>query len=550
VSADEGSALSTASAVSTSDTAGPGGGGWQTLSVAAFSLTAFLSAALLFLVEPMFAKMALPLLGGSTAVWTTCLVFFQLALLAGYAYAHASAKLLGLRGQVAVHVAVLLAAAALLPVRIPNGWMQSAPPDPVWWLLRLLAAAVGLPFFALSATTPILQKWFAHSPHPDSRDPYFLYSASNAGSLLGLLSYPFVLEPLLRLSEQSRLWAWGYGLFLLLAASCILLAWRSSHSALAFPGKPTSGAKIDEAASDNAAELSARVRLRWMVLAFVPSSLMLGVTTALTTDIPAIPLFWVLPLAIYLLSFVLVFAHKPVSHRWLGRRIPFLILAAAIPIVLKGVLPLLVLLPVDLLTLFAVAVVCHGEIARSRPATPHLTEFYLWISVGGVLGGAFNALLAPVIFRTVLEYPITLVLAAMLIPPGKQVEDTLRARQLDYVLPAAVGLAVALGILALQTKGVAPGRWFNVIVFAPAAIWCLRFGSRPRRFGLGVAALLVASQVYAGPFGHILRNERSFFGAYRVSDEAGNQYRVLFHGGTAHGAQSLDPGRACEPLAY
>ena len=531
--------------------ADPGGRYSQHFSVAAFSVTMFISAALLFLVEPMFAKMALPLLGGSAAVWTTCLVFFQVTLLAGYAYAHASARLLGRRGQVAVHAVVLVAALALLPIHVPGGWIPPVQRDPVWWLLRLLLVAVGLPFFALSATTPILQKWFAHSGHPSSRDPYFLYAASNAGSLLGLLSYPFVLEPLLRLSDQSRLWTWGYRLFLVLVAGCILLAWRVSEGDSAWAGAPPLDEHREGAATDTGEYPTPRLRWRWVALAFVPSSLMLGVTTALTTDVPAIPLLWVLPLAIYLLSFVLVFARRPLlSHRWISGRLPFLILAAAIPIVLKGVLPLMVLLPLDLLTLFAVAMVCHGQVARSRPPAGHLTEFYLWVSVGGVLGGIFNALLAPMIFSTVVEFPIALVLAALLRSPGDGTEDTPRARMLDYFLPVALGVIVAVAILVLQAKGVAPGRVFNLMVFAPAAIICLRFGPRPVRFGLGVAALLMASQVYAGPFGRVLHSERSFFGVYHVSGDLDKNFRVLFHGGTAHGVQSLDPSRACEPLAY
>jgi hypothetical protein len=523
----------------------------HTISVAVFSVTMFVSAALLFLVEPMFAKMALPLLGGSASVWTTCLVFFQATLLAGYAYAHASAKLLGKRAQVAVHGAVLLAALALLPIHVPGGWTPPLQPNPVGWLLRLLLVAVGLPFFALSATTPILQEWFARSGHPSSGDPYFLYAASNSGSLLGLLSYPFVLEPLLRLSEQSRLWAFCYGWFLLLAIACILLVWRSPHNTSVRASVPPWDARDEELSARNTESPTWPRRLRWVALAFVPSSLMLGVTTALTTDVPAIPLFWVLPLALYLLSFVLVFARKPlVSHLWLSRRAPFLILAAAIPIVLKGVLPFMILLLIDLLALFVVALVCHGEVARSRPDTQHLTEFYLWVSVGGVLGGAFNALLAPVIFNAVVELPIALVLAAWLCPAIGGIEDTPRARRLDYLLPAVLGLGAAIAILALQAKGVPPGRMFNLLIFGPAAIWCLRFGTRPQRFALGLAALILASQVYAGPFGHILHCERSFFGVYRVCDDAERKYRILFHGGTAHGMQSLDPNRACEPLAY
>jgi hypothetical protein len=518
---------------------------WLTLPVAAFALTLFLSAALLFLVEPMFAKMALPLLGGSAAVWTTCVAFYQVVLLAAYAYAHASTRWLGGRPQMAVHAAVLLAAGALLPIHIPGGWTPPPAPNPVGWLLCLLLVAVGLPFFALSASTPILQQWFARSGDAASRDPYFLYAASNAGSLLGLLAYPFVLEPLLRLSQQSHLWAWGYGLFVLLAAGCIVLAGRARWQ----PGSAARPAPAGEETKE--ADLTWRARWRWVALTFVPSSLMLGVTTAFTTDIPAIPLFWVLPLALYLLSFVLVFGRKPFAPLgWLRGRMPLLILAAALPLVLSGVLPLFVLLLIDLGMLLAVALVCHGEVARTRPGPRHLTEFYLWVAVGGVLGGAFNALLAPVIFSAVLEYPLALVLAAMLCPAGDNAADTPRARRLDVLWPAALGLAVFVAILVMQAKGVPPGRLFNFAVFGPAAIICLRFGARPRRFGFGVAAIVLASQVYAGPYGHIIHRERSFFGVYRVSDDADNRYRVLFHGGTPHGLQSLDPARACEPLAY
>jgi hypothetical protein len=521
----------------------------QPLSVMVFSATLFLSAALLFLVEPMFAKMVLPLLGGSAAVWTTCLAFFQVALLAGYAYAHASASLLGFRTQVALHAVVLVAAVALLPVGVPAGWTPPVQADPVLWLLRLLLVAVGLPFFALSGTTPMLQKWFAQSDHPRSDDPYFLYAASNAGSLLGLLCYPLVIEPALRLGSQSRLWSYGYWLFLLSAAGSAVIVW---HSRRFVPMKPDAKVDIEEAPALDDRTPAAQTRFLWVALAFVPSSLMLGVTTLLTTDIPAFPLFWVLPLSIYLLSFVLVFKRKPfLLPDGLRRRVPLLILAAITPVVLKGALPLAALFAIDLLVLFAIAMVFHGEVAGSRPSARHLTEFYFWVSLGGVLGGIFNALIAPVIFHTVLEYPITLVLAALLYRPFQQGENTPRARALDFCLPIALGCAVALGIVALQSRGVEPGKLFNLVIFAPALVCCLvGFAARPLRFGLGIAALIAAAQLYSGPFGHIIHNERSFFGAYRVSDDRQNGLRLLFHGGTSHGVQSLDPARACEPLAY
>ena len=520
--------------------------------VVAFAITMFVSAALLFLMEPMFAKMVLPLLGGTPAVWNTCLVFFQAVLLAGYAYAHVSAKLLSRRGQIGLHLAVLLAAVLILPLGVPRGWAPPTDHDPAGWLLLLLVMAVGAPFFALSASTPILQKWFSYSGHPSAADPYFLYAASNSGSLLGLLAYPLLLEPLMGLTGQSRLWAWCYGLFLLMVAACVVLVWgatkaRSSSAAGPMPRQPAQ----DSAGENPDQVLNRRQRFRWVMLAFVPSSLMLGVTSLLTTYILPIPLLWVLPLAVYLLSFVLVFARKPVlSHQWLVRRLPYLILGALLPIVAKGVYPLLVMVPFYLLTLFAVAMVCHGEIARSRPSARRLTEFYLWISVGGVLGGIFSALIAPLIFNSLAEVPVALVLAAALRPPIDVVNDTPRARRLDLLLPIALGASMVAVIFVLQAKGLESGRMLDVLIFGYSMVWCLRFAKRPLRFALGVAAFFLASHFYAGPFGHTLGTERSFFGVYRIADNPANRFRILFNGGTEHGIQSLDAAQACTPLAY
>ena len=285
----------------------------------------FASATLLFLVEPMLARMLLPLLGGTPAVWNTCLVFFQAVLLAGYLYAHAAIRWMGRRTQIAVHLAVLAAALAVLPLAVSSARIPAAVQNPVQSILLTLAATVGLPFFALSASTPILQKWFAQTRHQSAADPYFLYAASNAGSLVGLLGYPLLLEPLLPLSAQSRLWSFGYSSIVVLAVVCAALVWRMH---------PVEIATIRQEADRDAGTWWNRAR--WIALAFVPSSLMLGVTTALTTDVPAIPFFWVLPLALYLLSFVLVFAKKPpVSHEMLMRRLPFMILIALIPTLTK-----------------------------------------------------------------------------------------------------------------------------------------------------------------------------------------------------------------------
>jgi hypothetical protein len=516
-----------------------------------FTVSMFVSASLLFLVEPMLAKMALPMLGGTPAVWNTCLVFFQAMLLAGYLYAYAVTKWLRRRTQIILHISLALTPLAVLPLHIPAGWEPPSDSSPVFWVLAMLSVAVGLPFFMLSASTPMLQRWFSQSGHKSADDPYFLYAASNAGSLVGLLGYPFLLEPTLRLSVQSYFWSYGYAVFLVLTVACGTLVWRSHPNTTPVQAIP---ATIEKA---NEAEPRAlwRQRLRWIALAFVPSSLMMGVTTALTTDVPAIPLFWVLPLAFYLLSFVLVFAKRPpISHEWLIRRLPFLILIALIPTVCKTKLPLLALIALYLLTLFAIALVCHGELARSRPKISRLTEFYLWISFGGVLGGIFNALIAPVAFSTVVEFPLVLVLAALLRPPIDQTppppEKAARVRRNDWLLPVALFLVMAGILTGLAHAGILLGSSLIILIFGYSMLWCMSFGKRPLRFAAGLVALLAASTLYTPNLGKVLETKRNFFGVVRVTDSPNGKLRYLIHGGTLHGSQSLDAARSREPLAY
>jgi hypothetical protein len=514
--------------------------------ITVFTFSMFLSAALLFVVEPMIAKMMLPMLGGTPAVWNTCLVFFQAVLLAGYLYAHASIRWLGRRVQVVLHLAVVLLPlliVGLLPLHLPAGWEPPAESNPVGWVLLLLLVVVGLPFFALSATTSIMQRWFAASGHKDAADPYFLYAASNAGSLVGLLAYPLLLEPLLRLSTQSRLWSDGYLLFVCMTAACAALAWKplARDAASASP----EGQLSLEAAP---AERRWPQRVRWIALAFVPSSLMLGVTTAITADVPAIPLFWVLPLALYLISFILVFARRPpIPHQWMVDRLPFLILCGMCPTLSQTRFSLAILLLVYLLVLFGAAMVCHGELARSRPPVGRLTEFYLWISVGGVLGGIFNSLIAPAVFHSVMELPLVLIFAALLRRTGEQ--ESPAATRKDWLLPLALGLCMVAVILGLARIGIQPGHVETTLVFGYSMVWCLSFGKRRLRFALGLVAMLAASWTYA-PYGHVLAARRSFFGIYRVMDSASGQLRYLFHGGIVHGIQSRNATLSREPLGY
>ena len=271
-----------------------------------FLLTLFLSAFLLFCVQPMIAKMVLPLLGGSPAVWSTCMVFFQAALLAGYAYAHATTTWLGVRRQTAVQAGLLLLPLFVLPFGIPPDAARSLSPEanPTGWLFMLLLGMVALPFFVVATSAPLLQRWFAQSGHPAASDPYFLYGASNLGSMLALLAYPLVVEPNLRLAEQSMAWTFGYGLYVVLALGCLTVVRRGRE--IGFGGDDSSEML------PKAQPLEVGQVLRWVVLAFIPTSLMLGVTMYLTTDIAAIPLLWVIPLALYLLTFIITFARQPI----------------------------------------------------------------------------------------------------------------------------------------------------------------------------------------------------------------------------------------------
>jgi hypothetical protein len=506
-----------------------------------FAVTLFLSAALLFLLQPMTGKLVLPLLGGAPAVWNTCLVFFQATLLLGYAYAHYATRWLGARRQALPHLALLSVAALALPATVSDRALAVPPgaQNPAPWLLMFLALNVGLPFFAVSACAPLLQKWFAATTHRHARDPYFLYAASNAGSLLGLLAYPLLAERHLRVAEQSRLWAGGYLLLTGLVGCCAVALWRAS------------AIKKGASAADPASEpstLSWPQKLRWITLAFVPSSLMLGVTTYLSTDVAAFPLLWVVPLAIYLVTFILVFARRPLwPAPWTGRLVCLLAAVLTVSFIIEANHPIWLMIALHLLMFTAAAMLCHGELARTRPATAGLTQFYLCLSVGGVLGGAFNALVAPLVFRTLLEYPLVMI-AACLVRPGATAGATVDGRDLAWA--AGIGLGTAAVILAWPAAGIAAGPLGALVMFAPPVLLAYRFVQRPARFALSLLAVLLAGGLYVGPHGRALLVERNFFGVLRVTVDADGRFRQLVHGHTLHGRQSLEAARRNQPLAY
>ncbi|MBA2691872.1 MAG: hypothetical protein H0U65_05180 [Rubrobacter sp.] len=437
-----------------------------------FGAAICLGASLVFLVQPMVAKMILPILGGSPAVWNTSMVFFQAALLAGYAYAHFSIRAFGLKRQPKIHLVVLVLPVIALPLALP-AWAEDVNGPPALWVLALLAVAVGGPFFVAATASPLLQRWFSATGHPDAHDPYFLYAASNVGSLLALVGYPLVIEPNLSIPAQTWLWSGGYVVFALLVAGCMLvLRRRGMYGFDSEEADTPESSDSNPSASEPYVPLFWRTRLWWVFLAFMPSSLMLGVTTYLTTDVAPVPLLWVVPLGLYLLSFIFVFSRRVVlsslsvrAARW---ALPALAVGLALLFFDVVYMPLWMVFALHLATLFAAAMVAHVRLASERPPPSRLTEFFLLVSVGGVLGGIFNALVAPQIFDSLLEYPIVVVLLLLVMPairrphlPGKLrwAEEAVLAAALfglvAYMLPSQLWTGWTLATISLLAASLA-----------------------------------------------------------------------------------------------
>lgn len=494
-----------------------------------FTATIFTSACLLFFVQPMFAKLVLPNLGGSSAVWTTAMLFFQSVLILGYLYAHLSVKFLPAKGQVALHLAVWAGALCFLPIAVPQDWSFDPSRPAAIQTLMLFALGVGAPFAALSATAPLLQSWYARSGGPSADDPYFLYGASNLGSLLSLLAFPFVAEPLFGVRAIGDGWA---GLYLVLGAGLLACG-------IALLGGPQAAAgRVARRRSD---PVSLGQIGRWLGLAFLPSSLMLSTTSTIATDVGSFPLVWVIPLALYLLSFVFAFGRATWPDRPVIEKL-FLILFIYSLFVLAGDLTSkLGWLPfVALLGFFFVAaILAHRRLYQARPAEEHLTAFYFTMSVGGALGGLFNSILAPLIFTDVYEGPLILVLAAFLLGGAKW-------RWADLATGAVGGLLCAAPIgVALWAD--APMRPFAVLACLVFFLVFWRLRQRPSAVAAAATIVLTLGEAVLVP--KALWKERSFFGAYRVVDEA--EVRVLMHGTTNHGSELLaDLGRRPTPTTY
>jgi hypothetical protein len=504
-----------------------------------YALTLFVSSSLLFLVQPMVGKMLLPVLGGSPAVWNTCMVFFQAVLLLGYLYAHATTRWLGSRRQAPVHLAVMAIGLLFLPIGMasPGGEVLESP---ALWLVGALLVAVGWPFFVISTSAPLLQKWFSNTNHPHAADPYHLYAASNVGSVLALIAYPLVVEPRLGLKAQTIAWAILYVVLIALIALCATVLWRAREQA---PAAQT-------AARRQAAPLDWARRGRWVLWSFIPSSMMLGATTFITTDVAPIPLLWIVPLTIYLVSFIIVFArHQILRVKHTMVLFPLALVALGVVLFWDVRDPLGVITGIHFAALFIFALLFHGLVAEDRPETDYLTEFFLWISVGGVLGGTFNALLAPLVFDRLLEYPLIVLMAALTVPAAQYARLSVRL---------ALGVALTGGALYI-------GWWYDLhegiegtqqilslllLILSVALPITVAFW-RPQSLPASLAFLsCFGLYIFAQPSPNTLHLERSFFAVHEVAVSRSGDYHFLYNGTTQHGVQSRVEPYDRVPMSY
>ena len=508
-----------------------------------FAGTLFISATLMFILQPLFGKLLLPLLGGSPAVWNTCMVFYQTVLFLGYLYAHILSSKCDPRRQVLIHAVVIVVSFIALPVALPEVTNPPTDTNPTFWLMGILFLAIGLPFFVVSTVSPLLQKWFADIGHHTSEDPYYLYAASNAGSMVALLSYPFLIEPTIGLVEQKSFWSIGYVLLGILIIGCAVVLWRNQSA--------ESTDKIEEV--EESENLPLLTQLHWLVLAFVPSSLLLGLTNFISTDIASVPLLWIIPLTLYLLTFILVFS------KWADKIHPAMV--SLQPIVLlpfiaysfvdPAALPFWLNLILHLIAFFLAVMVCHGELAKRRPHTKHLTHFYLIMSFAGMLGGMFNTFVAPFIFNAVYEYPIMIV-AALFLRPGFSSQKALFQMWFPLLL-LCLGLTVYLlsdnlsqSIIYSATNG--------LILLAGLSY---AFRSQAINLGLLTGVILFFTLGIQNLISNTIYQERSFFGVLSVRESVlldenkkPEKYHELFHGTTKHGAQRLASHLQTTPLTY
>lgn len=531
-----------------------------------YRFTIFFGALLLFLVQPIMGKYLLPWFGGGAGVWTVCLLFFQVTLLAGYAYAHWLTTRLGPRMQAGVHIALLLLSLAFLPIIPREAWKPALGAVPAWQLVGLLVAVIGLPFGVLAATGPLLQRWLTQTRTPGQ--PFRLYALSNVGSLLALLAYPFVVDPLWSRAAQAWIWSGGMMAFAVLSGAC---AWR------VYRGAPVGTRAVAPTAPADGAVSTAQV-LGWITFPAVASLLLAAVTNQLTTDLAPVPFLWILPLAVYLLSFILCFDHP----RWYSRGFFAAVFAVgcigvAYALFFRTSTNFATLLTVYLSVLFAACMVCHGEVCRLKPAPARLTSFYLCLAAGGAAGTCLVAVVGPLLLRDYYELQTGLCLLPVLIA-GLSLGRGNRALALG--LAAGVVLAIFL-VPGLAAANAARGNALPVYraacftfmyyagwLAAPGLVLCWLMGVKSARrgagragawtltaFALAMAAGLALSFVQiARRESHVVFSGRNFYGAYRVReadpDVAFARRWELTHGSTLHGAQFQSAARAREATTY
>lgn len=511
--------------------------------LAVFSVTLFVSAFLLFSVQPIFAKMVLPTLGGSPSVWAVSMCFFQGALLAGYCYAHALNRLVPARLAVLVHLLVCSLALMALPFALPASAGEPPTGNAYLWLIGVLTLGVGLPFFAVSANAPLLQAWFAKSGHPHANDPYFLYGASNFGSLIALLSYPVLLEPMFGLADQANVWTTGFVLLAILITGSGLLM-----LACQMGGSHAGAANATKVSALPATRPTVADRLAWIGLAFVPSGLLVAFTSYITTDIASAPFLWVVPLAAFLATFIVVFRDPPmVAHRWMLLAQPVLAGLAMIIAGTGAMVGLATSAIVGFAAFLVTTMVCHRELYERRPAGEFLTEFYLLMSLGGVLGGVFAAIIAPQVFSSIAEWPLLLA-AGLLCRPALAAAWADRAERSEAGKTAALIVGGGVVALVLGTTGLialhyAMGAMFVLLVVG-AGLMVAATGAPLRLAAAAVALALIATVLPTQLSSDT--SERSFFGVIRVNTTPDKQFRLMVHGTTVHGGQRLmdDVGNA------
>jgi hypothetical protein len=511
--------------------------------LALFAVTITFGAFLLFLIQPMIAKMIMPHLGGAPTVWNTAMLFFQACLLAGYAYAHAAAKYLNIRRHAVLHGLLLMLSLLALPLAlyVPD---IDASHEPIGWALMALAVSVGFPFLMLSSTAPLLQHWFAHSGHRLAANPYPMYSASNAGSLIALFAFPLVVDPFLPVSQQTLGWSIIYGLYMLLIGVCM---WRI------YPKGQSASEVVQEKYA--APRVTGRERLHWILLAAVPSSLMLGVTTFISTDIASVPLIWIMPLALYLLTFVFAFGDARNLYLICRRMyLPTLLLMLVLTISNKDLN--IGVMGAHLFGFFVLAMMCHGRLNECKPHVSQLTQFYLCMAVGGVLGGLINGMVAPLLFDDVYEYPIVLIVAALLYPLYRY-QELHRPRLILLSLFAVILLCyysadeyiANLPVYDVPNDGVGQAISLDLIIYLVCVFVGFLMLRKSRAGFVGMLFLLYGAHL-VDAHDDVLFRDRNFFGVSLVLHLKDENARGYIHGTALHGLQSLAHESKLQPVAY